>query len=52
MGSQLWDSALTVQAVMASNLVDEYGNALKKANNFMKETQVSVSPLQSRFFQQ
>lgn len=41
-GSQLWDTAFTVQAVMASHLADEFGTHLQKANNFIKESQVSI----------
>ncbi|XP_012461135.1 cycloartenol synthase 2 isoform X1 [Gossypium raimondii] len=39
-GSQLWDVAFSVQAIMATNLVDEYGSMLKKAHSFIKNTQV------------
>ncbi|XP_052199211.1 cycloartenol synthase-like isoform X2 [Diospyros lotus] len=39
-GSQLWDAALCVQAILATNLVDEYGSMLKRANNFIKISQV------------
>ncbi|KAI5670913.1 hypothetical protein M9H77_11277 [Catharanthus roseus] len=43
-GSQLWDTAFTVQAVMASHLADEFGTHLQKANNFIKESQVRENP--------
>ncbi|KAL6191873.1 hypothetical protein ACLB2K_038262 [Fragaria x ananassa] len=39
-GSQLWDVALAVQAILSTNLVNEYGSVLKKANGFIKNTQV------------
>lgn len=39
-GSQFWDVAFAVQAIVATNLVDEYGLILKKAHNFVKNTQV------------
>ncbi|XP_021277879.1 cycloartenol synthase 2-like [Herrania umbratica] len=39
-GSQLWDVAFSVQAILATNLVEEYGPMLKKAHNFIKNTQV------------
>ncbi len=39
-GSQLWDVAFAAQAILATNLVDEYGSMLKKAHNFIKNTQV------------
>ena len=39
-GSQLWDVAFAVQAILATKLVDEYSSMLKKAHNFIKNTQV------------
>ncbi|XP_062105043.1 cycloartenol synthase-like [Humulus lupulus] len=39
-GSQLWDCALTVQAIMATHLKDEYSSMLKKAHYFIKKTQI------------
>ncbi|XWS52356.1 hypothetical protein CRYUN_Cryun11dG0061700 [Craigia yunnanensis] len=39
-GSQLWDTAFTVQAIISTNLTEEYGPTLRKANMFMKNTQV------------
>ncbi|XP_058203413.1 dammarenediol II synthase-like [Rhododendron vialii] len=36
--SQLWDCALMTQAIMASNLTDEYGDTLKRAYFFIKES--------------
>lgn len=39
-GSQCWDVTLSVQAILASNFEDEYGSMLKKANNFIKRSQV------------
>lgn len=40
-GSQLWDCTLLTQAIMASNMVDEYGDSLKKAHFYVKESQVN-----------
>ncbi|XP_057447339.1 cycloartenol synthase-like isoform X2 [Lotus japonicus] len=40
-GSQIWDVAFSVQAILATNLVDEYGSMLRKANNFLKCSQVT-----------
>ncbi|XP_024454970.2 beta-amyrin synthase 2 isoform X2 [Populus trichocarpa] len=40
MGSQLWDSVFATQAIIASNLTDEYGSTLRKAFNFIKLSQV------------
>ncbi|KAK7277440.1 hypothetical protein RJT34_22453 [Clitoria ternatea] len=42
-GSQFWDVALSVQAILATNLEDEYGSMLKKANNFIKCSQVTTN---------
>ncbi|XP_058113469.1 cycloartenol synthase-like isoform X1 [Magnolia sinica] len=39
-GSQTWDTALTIQAILSSNLVEEYGPTLKKAHDFIKASQV------------
>ncbi|KAK4483735.1 hypothetical protein RD792_010937, partial [Penstemon davidsonii] len=39
-GSQLWDVALAVQAIIGTNLVDEYGLMLKKAHEFIKISQI------------
>ncbi|XP_039030288.1 cycloartenol synthase-like [Hibiscus syriacus] len=39
-GSQLWDVAFSVQAILATDLVDEYGSMLKKAHSFIRNTQV------------
>ncbi|KAK2988409.1 hypothetical protein RJ640_007702 [Escallonia rubra] len=39
-GSQLWDAAFAVQAILATNLTAEYGLMLEKANNFIKVSQV------------
>jgi beta-amyrin synthase len=39
-GSQLWDAAFATQAIIASNLVDEYGSTLRKAHEFLKLSQV------------
>ncbi|XP_058203406.1 dammarenediol II synthase-like [Rhododendron vialii] len=39
-GSQLWDCSLLTQAIIASNLTDEYGDALKRAHFYIKESQI------------
>ncbi|CAL5430658.1 unnamed protein product [Camellia sinensis] len=39
-GSQLWDVAFAVQAILSTNLVDEYGSMLKKSHEFIRITQV------------
>nr|ADM86392.1 putative beta-amyrin synthase [Bacopa monnieri] len=43
-GSQLWDSTLATQAIIASGMVEEYGDCLKKANFFIKESQIKQNP--------
>lgn len=42
LGTQLWDSAFYVQAIIASNLTDEYENTLRRAHEFIKQTQVRL----------
>ncbi|RZB65820.1 putative oxidosqualene cyclase, partial [Glycine soja] len=42
-GSQLWDTVLSIQAILATNLKDEYGSMLKKANNFIKFSQITTN---------
>lgn len=39
-GSQLWDTAFTTQAIISTNLVEEYGPTLRKAHTYMKKSQV------------
>nr|BBI55115.1 cycloartenol synthase [Bauhinia forficata] len=39
-GSQLWDTAFTIQAIISSNLIEEYGPTLRKAHLYIKNTQV------------
>ncbi|GAA0163848.1 cyclase [Lithospermum erythrorhizon] len=39
-GSQLWDTAFAVQAIISTNLSEEYGLTLKKAHEFIKNSQV------------
>ncbi|XP_043714292.1 cycloartenol synthase 2 [Telopea speciosissima] len=39
-GSQLWDTAFAVQAIIATDLVEEYGSTLRKAHGYIKKTQV------------
>ncbi|RDX91737.1 Cycloartenol synthase, partial [Mucuna pruriens] len=42
-GSQFWDVAFSVQAILAANLEDEYGSMLRKANNFIKCSQITAN---------
>ncbi|KAK2981148.1 hypothetical protein RJ640_013470, partial [Escallonia rubra] len=43
-GSQLWDCALATQAIIASDMVEEYGDCLKKAQFYIKESQIKENP--------
>ncbi|KAK9057978.1 hypothetical protein SSX86_022818 [Deinandra increscens subsp. villosa] len=43
-GSQLWDCALGTQAIIASNMVEEYGDCLRKAHYYIRESQVKDNP--------
>ena len=40
--SQLWDFALIVQAIFTTKFADEYSLMLKKAHDFLKNTQVYI----------
>ena len=40
----MWDEAFAIQAIMSSNLTDEYGPTLHKAHNFLKASQVRDNP--------
>uniref|UniRef100_A0A5B7BS55 Terpene cyclase/mutase family member n=2 Tax=Davidia involucrata TaxID=16924 RepID=A0A5B7BS55_DAVIN len=42
-GSQLWDVTFAVQAILATNLVDEYDSMLKRAHEFIKISQVKAN---------
>ncbi|XP_057980688.1 lupeol synthase-like [Malania oleifera] len=44
LGSQMWDAALAVQAIISSNLSQEYGQTLWKAHDFVKASQVLENP--------
>ncbi|GER32705.1 amyrin synthase [Striga asiatica] len=44
-GSQLWDSTLATQAVIATGMVEEYGDCLKKAHFYIKESQIKENPI-------
>ncbi|CAH9148216.1 unnamed protein product [Cuscuta epithymum] len=39
-GSQLWDAAFAVQAIISTDLVNEYGKTLRKAHEYIKNSQV------------
>ncbi|KAM0933905.1 putative cycloartenol synthase [Dioscorea sansibarensis] len=39
-GSQLWDTSFTVQAIVATNLSEEFAHPLRKAHDYIRKTQV------------
>ncbi|KAJ9189949.1 hypothetical protein P3X46_001193 [Hevea brasiliensis] len=43
-GSQVWDTSLVLQGLIASNLSDEIGPTLKEGHNFIKNSQVTENP--------
>ncbi|RVW62838.1 Beta-amyrin synthase [Vitis vinifera] len=43
-GSQLWDSSLAIQALIACKLTDEIGPTLMKGHDFIKKSQVRDNP--------
>ncbi|KAL9459827.1 hypothetical protein AB3S75_003102 [Citrus x aurantiifolia] len=43
-GSQTWDCAIAVQALLACSLTDEIGPILMKAHDFLKTSQVTDNP--------
>ncbi|CAM8974310.1 unnamed protein product [Rhodiola kirilowii] len=43
-GSQLWDTAFSIQALLASNMADEIEETLAKGHDFIKKSQVKDNP--------
>ncbi|KAG8376324.1 hypothetical protein BUALT_Bualt09G0051400 [Buddleja alternifolia] len=43
-GSQTWEAALAVHAILSTNLDGEYGPTLRKAHKFLKASQVRDNP--------
>lgn len=41
-GSQEWDAGFAIQALLASDLVDEIGETLRKGHDFIKKSQVLI----------
>ncbi|GMJ00915.1 cycloartenol synthase 1 [Hibiscus trionum] len=39
-GNQLWDTAFAVQAILSTNLTEEYSLTLRKANMYLRNTQI------------
>uniref|UniRef100_A0A0A9DPR7 Squalene cyclase C-terminal domain-containing protein n=1 Tax=Arundo donax TaxID=35708 RepID=A0A0A9DPR7_ARUDO len=40
-GSQLWDTAFTMQAIVAADLIKEFGPTLKLAHDYIKNSQLT-----------
>ncbi|XP_075080145.1 lupeol synthase-like [Nicotiana tabacum] len=43
-GCQTWDAVFSIQAILSSDLAAEFGPILKKANDFLKASQVKENP--------
>ena len=43
-GSQVLDCVLATRAIIASDMVEEYGDSLKKAHFYIKESQIKQNP--------
>ncbi|XP_058207857.1 lupeol synthase-like isoform X1 [Rhododendron vialii] len=43
-GCQMWDAAFANQAIIASDLVDEFATTLRKGHDFVKASQVQENP--------
>ncbi|KAJ4709155.1 Terpene cyclase/mutase family member [Melia azedarach] len=43
-GCQMWDAAFSIQAIISSNLTQEYGATIRKAHDFVKASQVRDNP--------
>nr|GMD04318.1 dammarenediol II synthase-like [Ipomoea batatas] len=43
-GSQNWDTSMSTQAIIATGMVEEYGDCLKKANFYLKQSQIKENP--------
>jgi cycloartenol synthase len=41
-GSQLWDTSFAAQAIISTNLIEEFGPTLRKAHTFIKNSQVII----------
>lgn len=39
-GSQTWDISFVIQALLATDLIEEFGLTLLKAHDFIKKSQV------------
>ncbi|XP_047249581.1 lupeol synthase isoform X2 [Capsicum annuum] len=43
-GCQTWDAVFSIQAILSSDVAEEFGPTLKKANDFLKASQVRENP--------
>ncbi|XP_038890186.1 beta-amyrin synthase-like isoform X6 [Benincasa hispida] len=43
-GSQSWDAAFAIQAILATNLHEEFSDTLKKGHDFIKKSQIKENP--------
>ncbi|KAL7617668.1 hypothetical protein Lser_V15G02878 [Lactuca serriola] len=43
-GSQVWDCVFTTQAIIASNMTEEYADCLNKAHFYLRESQIKQNP--------
>jgi squalene cyclase len=41
-GSQVWDTSFAIQALLATNLIEEIGPALAKGHDFITKSQVCL----------
>jgi beta-amyrin synthase len=41
-GSQTWDASLIIQALLATNLMEDIGPTLAKGHDFIKKSQVCL----------
>ncbi|KAK8936182.1 Cycloartenol synthase [Platanthera zijinensis] len=39
-GTQMWDTAFSIQAILSSKISEEHGPTLRKAHDFIKQTQI------------
>nr|DAD38743.1 TPA_asm: hypothetical protein HUJ06_013065 [Nelumbo nucifera] len=43
-GCQMWDAGFAIQAILSSNLIEEFSPTLRKAHDFVKSSQVKENP--------
>lgn len=42
-GSQLWDTAFAIQAIISTKLIEDFGPTLKKGHMYIKKSQVKLA---------